>query len=327
MIKYSDIIQQSNVFKRIISDIQNNTLGHCYLLLSGDTNAINDFFDLVACAVYCKNNLCLHCEDCERIINGNNVDVKHVSPTNGKNIRVDDIEEIISDVYKIAYDGREKLYFIHNAERMNSESQNKLLKILEEPPKNVHFFLASAIDGAILNTVKSRSRRIYMDNFPSSEIRKALSKIYNATFSADKIELAASCSGGSLERAEKLLDDSLFFDQYKEVLEMYLHVNKSSDVVRYSKSSLFSKELIEETINISELIFRDVLLYGFHNKANVFEEEVKTLAKNYTVTAVSNIVDKLNDARKKIVANCSPINVGENLLYTILEVKFKCQKL
>lgn len=325
MIKYSDILQRSNVFKRIYADIKSNTLGHCYLITSADKVSVNDLFDLIACAVYCKNGLCLHCEDCERVINGNNVDVKHTFPQGGKNILVKDVEEIIDDVYKIAYDGREKLYFIHSAEKMNAESQNKLLKILEEPPKGVHFFISTAIDGAILNTVKSRSRQLNVDNFSAKDIEEALSSIYVASDRA-KISLAATCSDGSLERAEQLLDDTDFFEHYRDVVEMYLSVHKSADVIKYSKSFLFTKDQISETLNISDLVFRRVMLNSRFDEG-VFSQEVQTLAKSFTSIAVANIIDKINDARKRFDANCNPNAIGENLLYTILEVKFKCQKL
>ncbi len=327
MIRYSDVIQRSNVYKRISADVKSNTLGHCYLIVSADEVAISDLFDLIACSVYCKNGTCMHCEDCERVMSGNNVDVKHTMPLVGKNILVKDVEEIIEDVYKVSYDGREKLYFIHNGERMNAESQNKLLKILEEPPKNVHFFISTAIIGAILNTVRSRSRQLYVDNFSVEDIKRALSSVYVAT-DRDKIELASSCSGGSIQRAEQLLEDESFFELYKEVIQMYLSVNKSAEVVRYSKSFLFTKEQIRETLNISDLIFRDVMLSGSgEENKGIFKDEIAVLSKSYTPIAVANVLDKINDARKRIEANCSPSAIGENLLYTILEVKFKCRKL
>ena len=300
-------------------------LGHCYLIVSTDQVVVDKLFDLIACDVYCNNGLCLHCEECEKVQSGNNVDIKHTIPIVGKNILVKDVEEIIEDVYKVAYDGREKLYFIHNAERMNADSQNKLLKILEEPPKNVHFFLATSIEGAILNTVKSRSRKLYVDSFGVNDIIDALSTVY-IQHGRDKISLVAACSGGSIERAEQLLDDQNFFEQYGEVVEMYSRVNKSSDVVRYSKSFLFAKEQIRETLNISDLIFRRIMLNSGEDKG-IFGEEIHNLAKGFTPIAVANIVDQINDARKRIEANCAPNTIGENLLYTILEVKFKCRKL
>lgn len=325
MIKYSDILQRSNVFKRISADIKSNTLGHCYLIVSADKVAVDDLFDLIACAVYCKKGVCLHCEECERVINGNHVDVKHTYPQAGKNILVKDIEEIIDDVYKIAYDGQEKLYFIHNAERMNAESQNKLLKILEEPPAKVHFFMATSIEGAILNTVKSRSRQLYVDNFSAKDIENALSSVYT-TSEKDQISLASACSDGSLERAEQLLDDEDFFRHYSDVVEMYTKVNKSADVIRYSKSFLFTKDEIRETLNISDLVFRGIML-GDKDDQGVFASEINALSKSFTPIAVANIIDEINDARKRFEANCAPNAIGENLLYTILEVKFKCRKL
>jgi len=71
-------------------------------------------------------------------------------------VKVDDIENILSFVSTVPFLSRVKVVVIDNAEGMTLESGNRLLKILEEPPKNVVFFVVSCDVGGLLPTIKSR---------------------------------------------------------------------------------------------------------------------------------------------------------------------------
>lgn len=329
MIYYSDLIKKSRIFNMVSGDINRGSLGHCYLLVSTDSVAVKEFFTLTSCAVYCERGGCLNCVECERVLTGNNVDIVHVEPAVGKNYVVSDVMSVLQDVYKKSYSGGKKLYFFHNAEKMKPDVQNKLLKILEEPPKDVHFFLSTTTEGAILDTVKSRSRKIYMDYFESSEIASVLSRAYTDV-ELRRIEVAASCCGGSLEKAEKLIDDLDFYERYNEVFAMLSTVRKSPDVIKYSKSALFDKSNISNTLDMMEIVFRDVVTVLSGGRDLTLRDrktDVEKLSSGYTLASIANVIEKINLARKKINAYCSANAIGENLLYAVLEVKFKCQKL
>lgn len=329
MLKYSELIKKSRIYDMVLGDVKRGALGHCYLLVSGDSVAVDEFFDLVACTVYCEDYGCLRCVECERVLNRNNVDVVHLYPNEGKNYSVGDVVPVLQDVYKKSYSGGKKLYFFHKADKMKSDVQNKLLKILEEPPRDVHFFLSTTTEGAILDTVKSRSRKIFMDYFESSDVADVLSRAYRDV-DLRRIELSASCCGGSLEKAEKLLSDLDFYQRYNEVFKMLVEVKKSSDVIKYSKTALFDKSNISNTLDTLEIILRDVLAVIVGSKDVTLRDrktEVERLASEFTTASVVNVVEKINLARKKINAYCSANAIGETLLYAVLEVKFKCQKL
>lgn len=73
----------------------------------------------------------------------------------GKEIefRIDDAREVIAQSYL----ANDKEYFvILNAPSYSIEAQNALLKILEEPPQNVHFVLIAPSKNALLPTILSR---------------------------------------------------------------------------------------------------------------------------------------------------------------------------
>lgn len=54
--------------------------------------------------------------------------------------------------------GEKKIVILENADHMQESARNALLKILEEPPKDLYFILVTTRFGAILPTIKSRVR-------------------------------------------------------------------------------------------------------------------------------------------------------------------------
>jgi hypothetical protein len=90
----------------------------------------------------------------------NPADVFYVKRQDGKKeIVVEDIENLIRQM-QYGSVGDKKLFIIFNAELMNTQSQNKLLKTIEDTINSTVFFLC-ATDNTILPTIKSRSVIIY----------------------------------------------------------------------------------------------------------------------------------------------------------------------
>ncbi len=73
-----------------------------------------------------------------------------------KNIKIDQIRNLIKFTNKTTYLDNLKIILIDNAENLNLNSSNALLKSIEEPNKNTFFFLIYNTNKKILNTIKSR---------------------------------------------------------------------------------------------------------------------------------------------------------------------------
>lgn len=76
-------------------------------------------------------------------------------------LKVEDVAKIRDFVYIAS---RNKKTVLIAAEKYSSVSQNALLKLLEEPPKNIEFVLLAKSKYALLDTIKSRlviEKRIY----------------------------------------------------------------------------------------------------------------------------------------------------------------------
>jgi DNA polymerase-3 subunit delta' len=73
-----------------------------------------------------------------------------------KEIRVDAVREAIEFAQRTSGRGRGKVVVVYPAERMNGITANALLKVLEEPPGDVRFVLATEAAHLLLPTIRSR---------------------------------------------------------------------------------------------------------------------------------------------------------------------------
>ncbi|HOR23481.1 hypothetical protein KBB76_01600 [Candidatus Saccharibacteria bacterium] len=133
---------------------------------------------------------------------------------------------------------------IHNAGLLTPEAQNSFLKILEEPPKNVHFLLGVNNDTAILETIKSRvviwrlvpptKKQItdYFSEYPMQKIDKAI-EISQKRAGLIKELLTKGSSSEVLESIE-LAKTILASDRFKRLLlvdELYKDPVKTSSLL------------------------------------------------------------------------------------------------
>jgi DNA polymerase-3 subunit delta' len=90
--------------------------------------------------------------------------------------------------------GRRRVFVILDAERMNEEAQNALLKTLEEPPGEAVLILVSSSAFRLLPTIRSRCQRIPFDLLPPAFIADVLRERFD-TPAEDARALARLCDG------------------------------------------------------------------------------------------------------------------------------------
>ena len=108
-------------------------------------------------ASYLKN-FCINSLDLFNKILNNEYDNIKVIQKNDKSshITIDQIREVISSCSYETFLGKSRFILILNAEDLNSNSSNALLKILEKPPENTYFFLLRNSNGVVGSTILSR---------------------------------------------------------------------------------------------------------------------------------------------------------------------------
>ena len=112
---------------------------------------------------------CGACISCRKTDAGNHPDTQIVSPA-GAWVRIDQIRELQKRIVYRPLEGVRKVIILREADRMNLEAANCLLKTLEEPPaESVLILLTTNLD-ALLPTIRSRCQIIKFNPLPPSEL-------------------------------------------------------------------------------------------------------------------------------------------------------------
>src|SRR3954469_19171027 len=116
------------------------------------------------------------------------------------------VEEVREQVIRAAayrpFEGRKRVFVVEAAEALRDESQNALLKTLEEPPQFVHLILLSSDQEGLLETVASRCQTIEFAPLPAEVLEAELAAEGAAP---EEAAAAARLAAGYLERAWLLL--------------------------------------------------------------------------------------------------------------------------
>jgi len=118
---------------------------------------------------------------------------------------VDEVRErVIEAAPYRPFEGERRVFVIEEADLMAEESQNALLKTLEEPAPFAHLILVSSQPSALLDTVRSRCQEVAFAALGPEAIEERLTERHPGD-DPKEVRAAARLAGGDLVRAELLL--------------------------------------------------------------------------------------------------------------------------
>jgi len=185
---------------------QSRGLSHAYITASLSEDSRSRSEAILSAAAVCSaeaNKPCGVCRDCRKAQSGVHPDIIHIRRETDdkgkqkKEIRVDQIREMIGQAQIMPNEADGKAFVIHEAELMNTQAQNALLKLLEEPPRGVVLILSTATPTMLLETVRSRCIELTEnDDAPALdyELRKEVLKYLELAAKGKKSYLLAWCN-------------------------------------------------------------------------------------------------------------------------------------
>lgn len=140
--------------------IKNDRLPHAILLRGAGSATRGKVSSFLAQAFVCEgeNKPCGRCSHCMKAGINSHPDVITVDPAaqNEKTFKIALVREMKDDAYIIPNEASRKVYILKSADKMNVQSQNALLKLIEEPPSYARFILECESSSAMLETILSR---------------------------------------------------------------------------------------------------------------------------------------------------------------------------
>ena len=283
--------KQSIAYNVMVNEIKKQQLSHAYLI---DENNYANAMDMVmafVAAILSEGLNDLEKEKLIRRIYDNNYPEFKIIEPDGMFIRKKQILDLQQEFSLEAFEGDKRIYIIHDADKMRSETANSMLKFLEEPSNNIIAILMTNNYNGMLSTIISRCQVIKMSNDNSSindeylnlavdfvsEIEKngvkAILKIQEILF--DKI---------SSKEREKLI---IFFDKVIDIYYDIMKISLNSKKIKYNKFvDLFSSfalktssDIILEKINYLVLA-KENIKYNVNNNL-LFDSIIVNLGGKY----------------------------------------------
>src|SRR5436190_17885577 len=191
------------------------------MLFTGDEGIGKKLFALeLAKAMNCRQRIgveaCDECSSCkrisrstfppftseddnkERMIWSEHADLAMVRP-HKQIIRVKPMRELEREANFRPFEGAARVFIVEDADYMNDQAANALLKTLEEPPATTHLILTTTNPTALLATIRSRCQVIRFAPIAAEQIEQFL--VEQKAMPASDAVLLARTSQGSIGRA------------------------------------------------------------------------------------------------------------------------------
>ncbi|GAX59451.1 DNA polymerase III, gamma/tau subunits [Candidatus Scalindua japonica] len=335
---FTDILAQDHVIDHFKKAIETDHLSHAYLFTGqrgvGKTLFTKEFAKVLNC-MNDKSDPCNSCHNCIRINANSHPDVSWIEiEEKAKFIKIENIRNLQNSAKLSPLESDYKIYIIADADMMNEEASNCLLKTLEEPSPNTIIVLIANSISSVKETIRSRCQIIRFHLLPSHIIENQLAGKSDAD--PDKIAWTSTFCNGSLGDALKLLDqnyyeinnnivsrltetgiDNLVFAE--EIINSYLSTGESLEEKR---------QVFKGILNCILQFYRDLLIVKIRSRNNTrqkritlfnadHEDAMRRYINYLTQEQIINIIDEILESIKFIGFNLNINLLVENIITSI----------
>lgn len=321
------LIRQTHAYNLVKTEKEEGSFSHAYLLCFSDAknlrSALKEFAKIL---LDCDTSATISQKRRAELIDQENFSDCLFFPAKDKKLVVDDAETILEESLLSPVEGDTKVFVIADFADANVQTQNKLLKVLEEPPKGVVFLLGATSAFPVLQTVLSRTKHLDIPPFSTKQVEDCLLRLYGAKYDRSTLSVCAACADGIVGQAENMLAG----ERYKMLLEQAFALTRTPSF----KLPPLVKEISEtdckrEFLSLLRLIFRDVLLLKTQGKnagkyllLHTEKTRLQELADIYEIPALLYAQDELSEAERQITFNATFAQCIE-LLITNIRIKNK----
>ena len=235
----------------------------------------------------------------KKIENLQHSDIEVINRKN-ENIKIDEVRELIYDAIESAYSSPKKIFILCGIENLRKESSNALLKILEEPPKDVYFiFLARSLN--IISTIKSRTIKFHLEGASNEEL--GVSKEIYYFFD------------GNENNIKRYKENGIPLEEYEDGINSYEDALSNIKAMKeYTKNEMENNENSSSDDDFLEIIINyNRSIEYIVKKIRFFSIEEVYMLVNEIETEFKQERELLGDLLGKIIIAAKRTANGENL--------------
>ena len=209
---FRDVVGQEALTTTLLNAIKEDKLSHAYLFCGprgvGKTSCARIFAKTINCEHRTpEGEACNECSECIAANEQRSYNIFELDAAS--NNSVDDIRNLIDQVYIAPTTGKYRVYIIDEVHMLSSSAFNAFLKTLEEPPAHAIFILATTEKQKVLPTIISRCQVYDFRRITSDDIARHLEYVaQDKGIKADKeaLQLIALSADGGMRDALSMFD-------------------------------------------------------------------------------------------------------------------------
>ncbi|MBU0474177.1 MAG: hypothetical protein KKF62_08430 [Bacteroidetes bacterium] len=237
------------------------------------------------------------------------------------NIKISSIRDIKKNL-SINYDDLPyRLILIEEAHLMSVESQNALLKSLEEPPEGVIFILISDNHEMLLTTIKSRCWEVPFSPLQNKDIENILKN--NFSVEQNIVNKIVPFAEGSIHKVSDLLNHD-----FENILDITVNILRYSLARKYNTAiQLFNSAIIGKP-KIIIPVFLQLFINWLNDVQKVkvglsnlhfagYEDTIEKFNLKFSNVELDRIIFELTNLRKSIDYNINLNLLMLNIIFSL----------
>ena len=301
------LLKDTQAYRLLKKEYQQNACSHAYLLQFGDRKNLRFALKLFAKVLFgCFETEYASEEEKRRakLIEEDNFSDCLIFPAEGKKLSVEDAEKIKEESLLSPVEGDRKVFIIGDFAEANVQTQNKLLKLLEEPPQSAVFLLGATSVFPILPTVLSRVKSMEIQPFDIVETQRCLARIYGEKADKSALEFCAASSGGIVGEAQNIYEGGYYKTLVESAFAFCLSDREKLPLLLRQIGETKHKK---EFFSLLRIIFRDGLLFKRDGQKNILlkseTERIRKVAEQYSFSALLCAQEEISEAEKQVQFN------------------------
>jgi DNA polymerase-3 subunit delta' len=278
---------------------------------------------------------CLACRACRRIERGGHPDVrvagmaaqsvglKPEDAARQKDLKIDTVRDWLADINLKPYEGRRRVFILHDAERLTEAASNAMLKTLEEPPPYATLILVANTAGELMPTIVSRCQPIKLRPIPRAEVAAALRDRYN--LAPGDADLLAAWSGGRVGWAIRMVEAPEELEARQAQLDALVEMQVQPRAAGFRWAEQRAKEYrsgeqaaVFGALELWQSWWRDVLVTAAGCPDQIVHvdrrDEIAQAARRYRLADIHAFIARLDAAARQLRENVNPQLALENAL-------------
>jgi DNA polymerase-3 subunit delta' len=328
MIDFSEIIGHEDIIRHFKSSIEMGKISQGYIINGETGSGKKTLAKALVKTLQCeegKADPCNKCKSCLQCDTGNQPDIVWVTHDKPNVISVEEIrDQVNSDITIKPYSSRYKIYVIDDAQLLNVNAQNALLKTIEEAPSYAIIILLTNNIDKMLQTILSRCIVLNVKPVREHDILDYLTN--ELKLDKQKADFCMDFAQGNLGKAIRLATSA----EYQEIKENVVRILRkigdltAEDIVYEIKNMEHYKLQVSDIIDLMMMWYRDILMLKVSNNPGrlMFKEyysDIRKQSAHINYEGIENVLKAMDKAKMRLEANVNFDIVMELMLLTMKE--------